>query len=105
MPNFFSQLIRFTVKVVLAFLGVIFAISLLLAAVVLFSVSLLKWLFTGKKPAPFVIFGQFNRFRSGGGWAKTAQTKQTADVVDVEVREVKSDSDKTSQLKKHSQSL
>ena len=91
MPNFFSQLIRFTVKVVLAFLGVIFAISLLLAAVVLFLVSLLKWLITGKKPAPFVIFSQFNRFRSGGGWAKTAQTKHTADVVDVEAREVDAD--------------
>ena len=91
MPHFFSLLIRFTIKVILALLGIVFAISLLLAAVVLFLVSLLKWLITGKKPAPFVIFSQFNRFRSGGGWAKTAQTKHTADVVDVEAREVDAD--------------
>ena len=91
MPSFFSQFIRFTIKVVLTFLGFIFAISLLLAAIVLLLFSLLKWMFTGKKPVPFVIFSQFNRFRSGGGWAKTAQTKHTADVVDVEAREVASD--------------
>ena len=91
MPHFFSLLIRFTIKVILALLGIVFAISLLLAAVVLFLVSLLKWLVTGKRPAPFVIFSRFKKFTTGGAWAGSSKTQNGAEVVDVEVREVNSD--------------
>lgn len=88
MPNFLSTLIRFIVKVMLTMLGAVFAVSLFVAAMLLLVFSSFKWLVTGKKPAPFVIFSQFNKFRSGGGWARNAKTQATADVVDVEAREV-----------------
>ena len=105
MPNFFNLLIRFTVKVMLVFLGVIFAVCLLLAAVLLLLVSSLKWLVTGKKPAPFIIFSRFRKFTSGGVWANAANAKK-ADVVDVEAREVVSRevSADQPQLKNHHQS-
>ena len=106
MPNFISLIIRFAIKVVLAFLGLIFAISLLLAAIVLLLFSSLKWLVTGKKPVPFVIFSRFKKFTSGGVWASTSKGQNNADVVDVEAREVVSRevSADQPQLKNHHQS-
>ena len=103
MPNFFSLLIRFTIKVILAFLGLIFAVSLLLAAMLLLLVSSLKWLVTGKKPAPLIIFSRFKKFTAGGVWTNATRAKNDADVVDVEVREVNANDVTASptQLKSH----
>lgn len=91
MQNFISGLFRFIIKLVLAAFGLVFAVSLLLAALVLMVLSLLKSLVTGKKPAPFVAFSQFRQFknRAGSAWPYASTAKPQGDVVDVEVREVK----------------
>lgn len=91
MQNFFSSIIRFFIKLVLAVFGLVFAVSLLLAALVAVVFSLLKSLVTWQKPAPFVVYSQFKQFRKGaaGGWPFASQPLQQSDVVDVEVREVK----------------
>jgi hypothetical protein len=97
MQNFISRVIRFILKLVLAAFGLMFAISLLAAALVFVVFSLLKSLVTGKKPAPFVAYSQFKQFKqfkqnSGGAWPfadKPGSQAAPHDVVDVEVREVK----------------
>jgi hypothetical protein len=86
MQNFISRLIRFVLKLVLAAFGLVFAVSLLLAALVVVAISLVKWLITGKKPAPVVIFNKFQKFSPGGIWPGATRSKTTADV---EVREVR----------------
>lgn len=91
MQNFISSLIRFIIKLVLTAFGLVFAMSLLLAALVAVVFSLLKSLITWQKPAPFVVYSQFKQFRQGarGGWPFGQKPTPQSDVVDVEVREVK----------------
>lgn len=86
-----SRLVRFVIKLVLAAFGLVFAASLVLAALVVIVLSLLKSLFTWKKPAPFVFYSQFKQLRRGarGRWPFTSQPASQSDVVDVEAHEVK----------------
>ena len=88
MQNFISQLARFAVKLILTVLGLVFAISLLMAALIVVLLSLLKSVLTGKKPAPVVVFSKFQKFAPCGMWPGYAKAQNTGDVVDVEVREV-----------------
>ena len=89
MQNFISGLFRFIIKLVLAAFGLVFAISLLLLALIVVVLSLLKALITGKKPAPVAVFGKFQKFAPGGVWPSNTRKAPQADVVDVEMREVK----------------
>ena len=91
MQNIINGLIRFTFKLVLTLFGLVFAASLLLAAMVAMLFSLLKSLVTWQKPAPFVIYSQFKQFRQGprSGWPFAGKPTPQNDVVDVEMREVK----------------
>lgn len=89
MQNFISRLIRFVIKLVLAAFGLVFAVSLLLAALIVVVVGLLKSLITGKKPAPVMVFSRFQKFAPGSMWPGAAKAQNTNDVVDVEVREVR----------------
>ena len=90
MPTLVGRLFRFFLKLVLAVLGAIFALSLLAAALVVLALSLVKALLTGRKPAPAVVFSRFQRFSPGGVWpgAASRAPQGKGDVVDVEVREV-----------------
>lgn len=91
MQNLISGFFRFIIKLILAAFGLVFAISLVLVALIAVVFSLLKSLITWKKPAPFVVYSQFKQFRQGarGGWPFASQSTPQADVVDVEAREVK----------------
>ena len=95
MQNIINGLGRFTLKLALSLFGLVFAASLLLAAMVAVLFSLLKSLITWQKPAPFVIYSQFKQFRQSArnGWPNTSKPMPTNDVVDVEVREVKDPAD------------
>ena len=62
MQNFIHQLVRFAIKLILTVLGLVFAISLLGAALIVVLLSLLKSVLTGKKPAPVVVFRNFQKF-------------------------------------------
>lgn len=98
MQNFISRLLRFIIKLVLAAFGLVFALSLLAVALVVVVLSLLKSLITGQKPAPAMVFGKFQKLSPGGMWPAATRRDDSAkagDVVDVEVREVKTpESDK-----------
>jgi hypothetical protein len=88
MQNFISGFIRFVLKLMLAAFGLVFAISLLLAALIVVVVSLLKSLITGKKPAPVMVFSKFQKFAPSGMWPGAVKAQDKNNVVDVEVREV-----------------
>lgn len=91
MPRFIQSLLRFVFKLVLGVFAAIFAVSLLVAALFVVLLSLLKALITGRRPAPAVVFGKFQRYSPHGMWPgarPSAETDARSDVVDVEVREV-----------------
>jgi hypothetical protein len=90
------RILRFVLRVTLGVCAAVFAISLLAAALIVVVLSLLKSLITGRKPAPAVVFGRFQRFSPQGMWPgntdrDAANTPRAGDVVDVEVREVRDD--------------
>lgn len=93
MQNFISQLVRFAIKLILTVLGLVFAISLLMAALIVVLLSLLKSVVTGKKPAPVVVFSKFQKFAPQGIWPGATKTQNTGEVVDVEVREVRANAE------------
>jgi hypothetical protein len=91
-----SKILRFFLKLVLGIFAAVFAISLLAAALIVVLLSVLKSLVTGRKPAPAVVFGRFQRYSPQGMWPGgpaqgNAANPRTGDVVDVEVREVRDD--------------
>lgn len=88
MQNFISQLVRFVIKLILTVFGLVFAISLLLAALIVVMLSLLKSAITGKKPAPVMVFSRFQKFAPEGMWPGGAKSQNASDMVDVEAREV-----------------
>lgn len=94
MPSFISSFLRFTLRLILWVFAAIFAISLLAAALVVMTLGLLKALITGKKPQPMV-FGRFQKFSPDAFWpgasARGTAPVPEADVVDVEVREIRDD--------------
>ena len=93
MPSFVGQLFRFILKLVLGLLAAVFAVSLLLLALVVLAFSVLKALITGKKPAPAMVFGRFQKFSPQGMWPGQQAPSDTSkgEIVDVEVREVRDD--------------
>ena len=94
MSSFISQFLRFVLKLVLAAFGIVFALSLLAAALIFMVWRQLVGLFTGKKPPPLMAFGKFQRFSPQDIWGASAGASQAGkqgDVVDVEVREVRDD--------------
>ena len=91
-----SKILRFFLKLVLGVFAAVFALSLLAAALIVVVLSVLKSLITGRKPAPAVVFGRFQRYSPQGMWPGgpaqgNAANSRAGDVVDVEVREVRDD--------------
>ncbi len=96
MTNPVSQVFRFILKLVLGLFAAVLALSLLTATLMVLAFSLLKSLVTGRKSAPAMVFGHFQRFsaqtmrpgrRASQGPAKAA----SGQIVDVEVREIPDD--------------
>ncbi|OOG40960.1 hypothetical protein [Polaromonas sp. A23] len=94
MSSFISRVFRFILRLVLRTFATIFALSLLLATLVLLALGFLRSLITGQKPKPMV-FGRFQRFSAQAPWQsagmRDAAPARTGDVVDVEVREIRDD--------------
>ncbi len=94
LPIFINRVFSFVLRLVLWAFAAVFAASLLLAGLILLALGLLRALITGQKPKPMV-FGRFQRFSpppmcTGHGPRGAAAPRQ-AEVVDVEVREIRGD--------------
>jgi len=100
--NFVSAVFRTALKLVLLAAATVFALSLIVVALVSLVWVLLKALLTGRKPAFVTTFQRFNQARqqfkrggfgaagpsAAGGFAHSAAS---ADVVDVQAHEVRND--------------
>ena len=92
MQGFIGLLLRFIIRLVLGVFALILVASLVTAALIALLVRTVTSLITGKKPEPTMVVGHFQRFKPAGAWP-TAPSKQSpaADIVDVEVREIRDD--------------
>lgn len=94
MSNPVGLIFRFLLKLALGLFAAIFAISLLVAALVVVALSLIKSLLTGRKPAPAMVFGRFQTFSPEGMWpgrSEPVKPPVAGEVLDVEAREVRND--------------
>ena len=98
MNQFFNQVVGLVLKIFLAALAVVFTVSMLVAGLIYLVFASFRFLLTGRKPAVAVLFSQMRQFRQSaadGVWPATRRKAQapprTADVVDVEVREINED--------------
>ena len=90
---------RLALKIFLAALAVVFTVSMLVAGLIYLVFASFRFLLTGRKPAVAVLFSQMRQFRQSaadGVWPATRRKApvpqpRTADVVDVEVREINED--------------
>jgi hypothetical protein len=94
--QFFSLIFGFVIKLFLAAIAAVFAVSLLAAGLLYLAFASVRFLLTGKKPAVAVVFSQLRQYRQSaadGVWPAPGRRPQperaaSPDVVDVEVREI-----------------
>ena len=101
--QFFSLIFGFVIKLFIAAMAAVFAVSLLAAGLVYLAFASVRFLLTGRKPAFAVVFSQLRQYRQSatdGVWAAPgrnpsanrpdapSQRPTVHDVVDVEVREI-----------------
>lgn len=104
--GFVAGILHFVLKIFLGLIALVFAACLLAVGLVAMVFSLLKALVTWKKPTPWVVFRQVQKYSARSRWPgprdahgrmtgtsdtftpRDRQQSQSRDVVDVEVREV-----------------
>ncbi len=77
---------RWLLRVFMLLLGLGFMLALLCMAVLMFIFSLLRWLFTGRKPQLVLLMESYKKWQQSAPWA----TRQPAsdDIIDVQVRDI-----------------
>jgi hypothetical protein len=92
---------RLLFKLFLAFFGLLLMLGMLLFLLVYIVWATLRWLLTGQKPQVAVVWQRYRDMRRGGMWQGAARPRPSAadDVVDVEVREVRPDTDEIKRLR------
>ena len=70
----------------LLLLGLGFMLVLLCMAALMFVFSLLRWLFTGRKPQVLLIMDSYKRWQQKAPWQ--ARQQNNADIIDVQGRDI-----------------
>lgn len=77
---------RWLLRVFLLLLGLGFMLALLCMAALMFMFSLLRWLFTGRKPQLVVVMDSYKKWQRSAPWA--ARPPASDDIIDVPSRDI-----------------
>ena len=77
---------RWLLRVFMLLLGLGFMLALLCMAALMFIFSLLRWLFTGRKPQVVLIMDSYKRWQQKAPWQ--ARQQNNADIIDVQGRDI-----------------
>ena len=77
---------QWLLRAFLLLLGLGFMLALLCMAALMFVFSLLRWLFTGRKPQLVVIMDSYKRWQQNAPWQ--ARQQNNADIIDVQGRDI-----------------
>ena len=77
---------RWLLRVFMLLLGLGFMLALLCMAVLMFIFSLLRWLFTGRKPQLVLVMESYKKWQQSAPWA--AQPSARDDIIDVPSRDI-----------------
>ncbi len=77
---------QWLLRAFLLLLGLGFMLALLCMAALMFVFSLLRWLFTGRKPQVVLIMDSYKRWQQKAPWH--ARQQDNADIIDVQGRDI-----------------
>ena len=77
---------QWLLRAFLLLLGLGFMLALLCMAALMFVFSLLRWLFTGRKPQVVLIMDSYKRWQQKAPWQ--ARQSDSADIIDVQGRDI-----------------
>ena len=77
---------QWLLRAFLLLLGLGFMLALLCMAALMFVFSLLRWLFTGRKPQVVLIMDSYKRWQQKAPWQ--ARKSDSADIIDVQGRDI-----------------
>ena len=83
---------KWILRGVLLLMGAIFVLSLMVAAAVLFLMSLIRWLFTGRKPSILITMTTYQQWKHGSRWSYRQRNGE--DIIEAEVNEVRVQQDR-----------
>ena len=84
-----GTLIRWTLRLLLTLLGVVFMLGMLAALVLYMAFALFRWILTGRKPQAAVVWQHYQGMRQRFTRDAASAQSDVIDVIDVEVREVR----------------
>ena len=77
---------QWLLRAFLLLLGLGFMLALLCMAALMFVFSMLRWLFTGRKPQVVLIMDSYKRWQQKAPWQ--ARQQDNADIIDVQGRDI-----------------
>ena len=77
---------QWLLRVFMLVLGLGFMLALVCVAVLWVVFSLLRWLFTGRKPQLVVMMDSYKKWQQSGPWA--ARKANSDDIIDVQMRDM-----------------
>jgi len=77
---------QWLLRVFMLVLGLGFMLALVCMAALWVAFSLLRWLFTGRKPQLVVMMDSYKKWQQSGPWA--SRKANSEDIIDVQVRDL-----------------
>ena len=81
--------IKWILRGLLLLMGAIFLLSLMVVAAVLFLLSLIRWLFTGRKPSILMAVTAYQQWKDSSRWSSGYRQRSSEDIIEAEVKEVR----------------
>lgn len=83
---------KWILRGLLLLMGAIFLLSLMVVAAVLFLLSLIRWLFTGRKPSILMAVTAYQQWKHSSRWSYRQRSSE--DIIEAEVKDVRIQQDR-----------
>jgi hypothetical protein len=80
---------KWILRGLLLLMGAIFLLSLMVVAAVLFLLSLIRWLFTGRKPSILMAVTVYQQWKDSSRWSSGYRQRSSEDIIEAEVKDVR----------------
>jgi hypothetical protein len=80
---------KWILRGLLLLMGAFFLLSLVVVAAVLFLLSLIRWLFTGRKPSILMAVTAYQQWKHSSRWSSGYRQRSSEDIIEAEVKDVR----------------
>ena len=85
---------KWILRGLLLLMGAFFLLSLVVVAAVLFLLSLIRWLFTGRKPSILMAVTAYQQWKDSSRWSSGYRQRSSEDIIEAEVKDVRIEQDR-----------